>query len=249
LDSSEDQRFKEVLQKRRKTDRLGVVAIVDPEEHDRPRFFVDINSNQTKVDPRQLWALMGRIRKNTLMGFIAMLVEALNDGSVFRNKIHIPGVNSSSGKKLNIANLGKGLMDRKLLHKKELWNLYEGDRNADEYLEAELGAPLKKLEAFFRPFIRDKFLSEFVLSNNGANVMLRILVEKLKFEFDHKRKLSSSEFRRYILRPTKKVLTKHDLKSLLKRTSNEAGRAEVAKEIMKEIRKNRNMSNFAAELF
>jgi DGQHR domain-containing protein len=249
LDSSEDQKFKEILRERRKADRLGIVAVVDPEEHDRPRLFVDINSNQTKVDPRQLWTLMSRIREDTLMGFIALLVEALNDGQVFRNKIHIPGVNSPSGKKLNIANLGKGLMDRKLLHKKEPWNLYEGDRNTDRYLRDELRAPLNKLEAFFRPLAKDKFLSKFVLSNNGANVMLRILVEKLKFEFKRERKLRSSEFRKYILKPTKKVLTDYDIKSLLKRTSNEAGRAEIAREIMKEIRKNRRMIGFAAEIF
>lgn len=249
LDASEEQKFKGTLRERRKNDRLGVVAIVDPNEDDRPMLFVDINSNQTKVDPRQLWTLMIRIRPNTLMGFIASLIDALNDGKVFRNKIHIPGVNSSSGKKLNIANLGKGLMDRKLLHKKESWNLYEGNRNADKYLKEELGAPLRKLEAFFRPFVKDKSLSKFVLTNNGANVMLRILVEKLKFEFKHERKMSSSEFSKYILKPTKKVLHKYELKSLLKRTSNEAGRAEVAMEVMKEIRKNRNIADFAIDIF
>ncbi|MEM2058213.1 MAG: DGQHR domain-containing protein, partial [Thermoproteota archaeon] len=197
LDSSDDQRYRDYLERRRKTDMLGVVAILDPNENDRPLLFVDINSNQTKVDPRHLWALMGRIRPYSLMGFIAQLVEALNAQGVFKNKIHIPGVNTSKGKKLNIANLGKGLLDRKLLHKEENWNLYEGDRKSNEYREEDFAAPLKKLESFFRPFAKDKLLSAFVFTNNGVNVMLRILVEKLKFEAKHRKRMSSDELKQY----------------------------------------------------
>jgi len=251
LDSSANQELSRILERRRKNDRISIVAITDPEENERARLFADINSNQTRMDPRDVWVIMSKVRPKTMMGFTASLVIALNDGPVFRNRIHIPGKNTSKHKKLNIANFGKGLMDRRLVHKNKeyLWNLYAGDRNNEEYFPNDLISPQKRIEAFFNLFKKHTNLSQFIFSNNGANVILRIFVQLLKYEYVHNKKLDKSELNKDIVGPVLQKLPKENIVKQLKRTSSEAGRGDLAREIMNDIRKKPGMSSFAIEIF
>jgi len=248
LDATEEQSYSTTLTKRRSSDRLSVVAITDPTNNQRATLFVDINSNQTKVNPRQVWALVGKVRANTLMGYTANIIIGLNDRPVFRNKIHIPGINKSSNKDMNIANLGKGLQDRKLLNKEEGWNLFGGDRRTVDYSVGDISAPIKQIESFFRPFLTDKNASKFVFTNNGANVILRVLAEKLRFEYMRKKPLTAAETKQ-LTKTVKNYLAGKELKDLLRRSSNEAVRGELAKEIMTVIQTTKGMSHFAEDQF
>lgn len=122
-----------------------------------------------------------------------------------------------------------------------------------EYSKDEISVPIKKIEKFFKPFVENQLIREFVLSNNGANVMLRILAQLLKFEHLKKKKMRGSDMRKLIVTPTIRFFqreygTKSKIKSLRKQTSNEARRAELAKEIMREISKEPSMKSFKEEI-
>lgn len=243
LDASDTQANHRTLEARRSADRISVVAITDPSNNQRASLFVDINSNQTKVNPRRLWALVARVRPETRMGYAALIVIGLNDGPVFRNKIHIPDKNSSRGKNLNIANFGKGLLDRKLVDKDSPASLFTGDRLAEDYSRADPIKPIRTIEAFFRVLSRPPEVSDFVFTNNGANVVLRVLAELLRYCHVRSREVKISNVRALSM-VIRRYLLDADTSGLLKRTSNEAERAAVAGEIMRWIRAQRGWSAF-----
>lgn len=238
LDASEAQKYEKILKRRRKTDRIPVVAVVDPDQNERAKLFTDINANQTKVEIRQLWTLMARAKPDSLMGYIANLVIKLNNTSTFRNRIHIPGINYSR-KKMNIANLGKGIMDRKLVDNdpRYIWNLFPGSRNERNYLNVDTSEPVKNIEQFYKPFSRNKKISDFVFTNNGFNVLLRVFTSWLRFDYSRGSMTKTRTKAAITLKALKSFLAKekYQIDKLLKHTSNEAGRADVARQIMSEI--------------
>jgi DGQHR domain-containing protein len=247
FDATEDQHCLKVLRERSRTDRLSIVAVSDPNSDDRARLFVDINSNQTKVNIRRTWALTGRVHPNTEMGFIARVVQKLNEGSVFKNKIEIPGVNKPKNRNLNIANLGKGLMDRGILNREVRWSIYFGNRKKIGYSE-DVDASAKEIERFFRP-LKAVAVSRFVLTNNGANVMLRIYAELLKYEAKPGKKLHRSRTNSIIRSSLIRVLKKNGgVDDALKQTSSEAGRGDMARDIAELIAKRKGLKTFAEGL-
>lgn len=91
-DFTEMRQFENQLAPRRKRDRLIVVAIPDPAQNERPALYLAINSTQTKISTRQIWALMGESRPETKMRFISNIVRDLNEKGVFEDEIEIPRV-------------------------------------------------------------------------------------------------------------------------------------------------------------
>lgn len=251
LDATDNQTFRSILRKRRAKDRIPVVAVADPDQDERARLFTDINSNQTKVEVRSLWVLMTRVRPGHPMGYAGRVVLEMHKRSTFKNEIQIPGITRSK-KKLNIANLGKGLMDRKLLDKdtRFAWNLYRGDRRAIDYSKADAEFPAKTIEQFYKPFSKEKTPRDFTLANNGFNVMIRVFAEWLKFQHHINKKIGIRMMASISLKALETVLAKHGgPDALLKRTSNEAERANIAMEIMKVIiKRERGLEGFAAEV-
>lgn len=237
-DQTGNKKIRKVLESRRVEDRLSVVAITDPDSTYRPRLFIDINSNQTKVEARRLWALMADVRPMSLMGFTANVVMVLNKLPTFKNRIHIPGITKRRGKKLNIANFGKGLMDRKLFDKTESWNIYLGDRAREPYETAEkfIKKSARRLERFFKLFEYDSEVSSFVFTNNGGNVMLRIIAELL-WRKHLGQGVEWSEVNKILPRVVKSIIQKEGLRTVLKRTSSEAERAALAKDTMRILMK------------
>jgi DGQHR domain-containing protein len=243
LDASGDLANSQTLLARRKGDRISVVAITDPSANQRASLFVDINSNQTKVNPRRLWTLVARVRPETQMGYASLIVIGLNEGPVFRNLIHIPGRNGSKGKRLNIANFGKGILDRRLVDKDNPPSLFDGDRDAEDYANANPIGPTRVIEAMFRPLESPEAVYEFAFTNNGANVILRLLAELLRYCHVRTREVKTANVKD-LSRLIRRYLMEIDTAGLLKRTSNEAERAAVSREIMKWVRTQREWTAF-----
>lgn len=244
--------YRPALDARRKNDQLLVVAYPDPNANDRPRLFLDINSNQTKVSTRQVWAMMGKSRPNSQMGYISNLVRALNESGPFANRIEIPGVTRGT-RYLNIANIGKGIQDRRLVDDSSSydWNLFTGVRGTESYPDAPPQAVVDTFNSFFNA-VRDSAEADwvtspsFLQSNNGVNVMLRVLVEILKFNHSRgrPRALTRAEFRSFLSPVLGRYIHERGSRALSRRTSTEAVREEVAAEIIGRI--NRRVRGLAA---
>jgi DGQHR domain-containing protein len=244
--------YKPALDARQRSDRLLVVAYPDPKGSERPRLFLEINSNQTRISTRQIWSMMANARPNTHMGFIANLVRRLNDDGPLRGQIQIPGI-SRGARPLNIANVGKGIQDRHLVSDSASfdWNLYEGARDSAGFPTSVPPSVTQKFNDLFRA-TKESALADwtasrsFLLSNNGVNVLLRIYVEMLKFYRQESRggKVDTARVKRLLSGTLAKYVLEQTPKRLLRRTSAEAGREEVAAEIMTRI--HRRHRGFAA---
>jgi DGQHR domain-containing protein len=232
------------LLNRRRADRLLVVAYPDPQQTERPRLFLDINSRQTRIPTRQIWAMMGRSRPDTEMGFIANLVNKLNDRGPLANKIQIPGVTRGT-RPINIANLGKGIQDRNLLDNTNSfdWNLFEGVRDSDKYPHFPSDNIVRAFNDLFAAAKETASADwtsarSFLLSNNGVNVLLRLYAEALKFYRQENRsaRVDRNKLKRLFTRSLSQYISDHTAPTLLRRTSTEAGREAVAAEVMAKIK-------------
>lgn len=251
FDFSKKKIYGATLSDRRKADQLLVVAYPDPQQTERPRLFLEINSNQTKIPTRQIWAMMAKSRPDTQMGFIATLVERLNSEGPLHDQIQIPGL-TRGVKPLNVANLGKGIQDRHIVDNTAAydWNLFEGVRNATKYLSPPSGNVIRALNDLFSATkaaaLADwTWTPSFLLSNNGANVILRIYVEILKFYRQEHRaaRVDRGKIARVLSPTLSNYIRDQSSRSLLRRTSTEAGREAVAAELMERI--HRRLPGFA----
>lgn len=234
------------LKDRRQHDVLNVIAIEDPGEDERPLLFVDINCNQTRVSMRNIWSLMGDIKPNTEMGYIANLVKALNGKGPLKGKIHVPGKNMSGGRAINIANLGKGIKDRHLVtnHRGNdayAWNLFDGPLDKTTYPDHPSEDIIWDFNAFFS-VVRSTALQDwkrqesgFILTNNGLNVLLRAFAEILA-SF-HRRKITykTSSLRAFIGKEIGAFIERKSARTLRGESSSEDGRAKIAKALWSEL--------------
>jgi DGQHR domain-containing protein len=234
------------LDARKRDDRINVIAIEDPGEEERPLLFVDINCNQTRVSMRNIWALMGTIRPTSQMGYIANLVRALNGTGPLRGKIHIPGKNASADRVINIANLGKGIKDRQLVtisaKKDKLhWNFFDASRRATAYPEH----PSKKVIKDFNTFFSAVKLSApadwkmqkdgFILTNNGLNVLLRVLAKLKRQFYELGIPYAPSTVRGALGREVGRFIEHRGVRHLRGLTSSEDGRGKAANALWERI--------------
>jgi len=228
------------LEVRRKQDALIVIAIEDPGEDERPLLFVDINCNQTKVNMRNIWSLMGEIKPHSEMGYIANLVKALNGRGPLKGKIHVPGKNISGGRAINIANLGKGIKDRHLVTSKGEgvrfeWNLFDGPRETESYPDHPSDTVIKGFNTFLSVLKstagQDWKRQEkgFILTNNGLNVLLRVFAEILKTLHQRHTRYRAGTLRRFIGKELGSFIEENTARSLRGRSSSEDGRAKIAR--------------------
>jgi len=229
------------LKRRRGSDRLVVVGIPDPAANERPELYLSINSTQTKISTRDIWALMRETRPTSKMGYIGNIIYALNNlpRGVFRDEVEIPRV-TRGHRRINIANFGKGLSDRHLVDREDrnlYWNLWYGEYGKGEYPATPHEGTLKTLDLYFRCVKNscpDDWKSDysFLRSNNGVNVMLRVLAEILKFYSNKKfTKKRIDCLRRPVLCD---YINEKGAKELLE-DSSEVGREKIARDIMKRI--------------
>lgn len=241
------------LARRRVEDRLNVVAIEDPGEEERPLLFVDINCNQSRVNVKSIWSLMGDIRPKSHVGFVANLVKALNGKGPLKGKIYIPGKNTAGGRSINIANLGKGIKDRALVsvgkkNEKLDWNLFDGTRSSGEYPSHPSADLINDFNIFFGA-LKSTCATDwkrqsggFVLTNNGLNVMLRVLAQTLRVFHGHGKTYKKSTLKSFIGGEIGKYIESETPRTLRSRTLGEDGRSKTANGIWERIAKRNRLS-------
>jgi hypothetical protein len=180
------------------------------------------------------------------MGYISNLIRELNRTGVFKDRIQIMGITKGS-RSINIANFGKGIEDRRLVHitgkVAPEWNLLNRKEISDTYPKVPQTKATKILNVFFRT-VRDSHKDDweargkgFLCTNNGINVMLRVLVEVLKY---YGGKISSEKVMN-LLKPKdgvnilKDYIDGQDVGQLVKDTSSETKRERVATDIIEAI--------------
>jgi DGQHR domain-containing protein len=253
MDFSPNRTFDFRLSERRKRDLLGVVALSDPSGQERAQTYIDINSKQTRISKREIWVLMGRSSPNVLMGYVSNLVQNLNSKGVFKDAIQVPGVTVGRGRSVNIANFGQSILDLRLVHiEGPEWNLVENRDRLKEYPAEPQDIAVDTLDRYFRSVRRcdrwdwDARSGGFLCTNNGIYVMLRVLSELLR---ENNGRITDKILKK-TFEPTpgcnlvREFIEKNEgARSLAKRTSNAASRADVAIELMLDI--NKHNSKFA----
>lgn len=230
----------EQLRGRRTNDALNVVAIEDPGENERPLLFVDINCNQTRVSMRNIWSLMGDIKPNSEMGYIANLVKALNGRGPLKGKIHVPGKNTRGGRTINIANLGKGIKDRHLVTSvragdKFEWNFFDGPRDNESYPDHPSNAVIRAFNTFFaalKSTAKEDWKRQekgFILTNNGLNVLLRVLADILRTFRQRGVSYKSATLKKFVGKELGSFIGGRLPRNLRGQSSSEDGRAKLAK--------------------
>lgn len=244
----------EQLRGRRANDALNVVAIEDPGENERPLLFVDINCNQTRVSMRNIWSLMGDIKPDSEMGYIANLVKALNGRGPLKGKIHVPGKNTSGGRAINIANLGKGIKDRHLVTSlrggdKFEWNFFDGARDKETYPDHPSNGVITAFNTFFAVLKstanqdwkrQDK---GFILTNNGLNVLLRVLADILKSFRKQSTTYRSATLRKFVGKEVGTFIESRSARNLRGQSSSEDGRAKLAKALWEKLAKRNRLTD------
>lgn len=224
---------------------IGVVAYQDVNKTQQARDFIDINQKQKPVDPNYLWNLLYLTDPDSLQGAITKVVTELNKrSSIFKGKIFIPEKSRGSKSRypLKLANLCNTLHDRNMLDCNGRDNLYKRTSDVNDikqYPDSIIDYPLSVLDQYFSLLgeVAEKFpdwKKHFILQNNGFNVFIRVLSEVLKHQNGNWNKqetkaLTETPLQSYFEQNFTKI------KELRERTSNEAGRARIALEVIKAI--------------
>lgn len=246
LNVTGDEEIAGQLKVRRTQDALNVIAIEDPGEDERPLLFVNINCNQTRVSMRNIWSLMGDIKPNSEMGYMANLVKALNGKGPLKGKIHVPGKNTSGGRTINIANFGKGIKDRHLVTSNRAgtkfeWNFFDGSRDKESYPDHPSNNVIQDFNTFFSVLkitaIQDWKRQDkgFILTNNGLNVLLRVLAEILKAFHGRKTTYRATSLRKFMGKEVGLFIEERTARNLRGQSSSEDGRAKIAKALWEHL--------------
>jgi DNA sulfur modification protein DndB len=234
---------------------LGVMAYQDIGPKQQARDFIDINQKQKSVDPNTLWELLSLVEPYSLQGAITKIAKELNKHGFFRGKILIPGKafqRQRSMYPLKLANICNSLYDRKVLDYRVRDNLYKPTPEVTDdnrYPDSIIKYPVMVLDQYFSLLwnIAEKtpeWRKGFILHNNGFNVFLRVLTEILKYQ---KGNWNKQEAKKLIEEPLRHYFEEEieKLKEIRVFTSNEAGRAKEALEIIQRI--NSKEENFARD--
>lgn len=168
---------------------LPVMAMFDGkrDQSDQALTFVEINKYQTPITPDVLWALYSDVQPATTEGLISAAVRDLAAGGVFKDRIYVPDVSrrSRSGYNLYMNNVCKGIVDRHLLDCQSPNSLVEARSHDGPTDPEKLGTALVSvLNDYFGVVYKAADSSTawrdgFIFTNNGFNVLLRVLSELL----------------------------------------------------------------------
>ena len=179
---------------------LSVVALQTHSRTEEAETFVDINKNQKPVDPNLLWALFGVLYPHETRGVISDLVRQLatEKRSILRNKIYVPGESKHPRREYRIfhSNLCETIGDHLVGGRPKGFPLVSEENLYDPKRAEVLRHAVNTISSYVK-FICEaaenadarNWIRGFFFTNNGLNVMLRVLVHILKFNdgrFDKK---------------------------------------------------------------
>jgi DGQHR domain-containing protein len=221
---------------------LSVTAYKGMKFSEQAEMYETINRTQKPVEANEIWALYPTTEPSSVEAWITKLAIKLNEEGIFKNKIYIPGVSKRPRKaySLYLANLCDGI--RK--HSRLVHYFHIDDSTPQKVKEEALKKAHKIINEFFRFIIKRskkysrKWESGFCLTNNGSVVMLRLLRYLLDYlhscGIDPARNLRKVRQNLSIL---EKGLNgffssrKSDINELIRETSSEGGRVDLAARI------------------
>lgn len=199
------------------------VALLPATDLEKARYFLDINSNQTKIDPNLKWDLAAELFPDEVEGKISRTVQLLDESEgPLRGRIKIPHKGVGTGRPVKLS----GLCDA--IYRHRLYDTQQYKWQADEFV-AELGHDLGLWFAQVDAEVKDRvFKSVFLFDNSGLSV-LTILFKRIAKRIETRRPplAALNEYARALSMWTRKY-DEHEVGSLAKRCSSEAGRSEVA---------------------
>jgi DNA sulfur modification protein DndB len=235
---------------------IPVVGVQNLNNFEQGRIFVDINGNQKPVDVNLLWDLYSQLYSDQPSGVISSMVKemAFKKASLLYRRIYVPGSSVRSRRYYDIylANICEAIEKQAILQaaiglgakvKLDFLPLPRVQRAAS-IVRRKLNVLCRSLKVICRQLGERKWWDRFFLSNNGISIVIRLLRELLIFEkigFDLK------ELRAALKGPLKRYLEHMDgrIDEVLRNTSSEAGRDNVALDIFAQIRQERD--GFAAQ--
>jgi DNA sulfur modification protein DndB len=171
---------------------LSVVALQTRNKTEEAETYVDINHNQKPVDPNLLWALFGILYPHETRGIISDLVKQLasEKRSILRNRVYVPGESKHPRREYRIfhSNLCETIGDHLVGGRPKGFGLISAEKLYEPEKTEILEHALNTINSYLK-FIcgtaeragAKKWIRGFFLTNNGMNVMLRVLVHILKY--------------------------------------------------------------------
>ena len=179
-------------------DKVPVLAMVKEDKDEQMKTFVSINQNQKPVDTNILWDLLSKLEPHD-KGAISAIAKKLNHSGFFKYQIHIPSdphTSVKSGKKLYIANVCKGVVDRQIFSVNNrtafITKKYMGD--------AEIEEGYAILDHYFSMVssiadqVNEKWTTHFLQTNNGFNIFLYLLKSYSRYADGKYNKMIIREF-------------------------------------------------------
>ena len=232
---------------------LCVVALQTRNKTEEAKTFVAINKNQKPVDPNLLWALFGRLYPHETRGLISDFVRLLAFGrkSIFRDKIFVPGESTQTRKHYRLfhSNLCETIGDHLVEGKLKPFGILPTGEIREPHRSKRMNSASKILSAYFSllaDFARESgnpaWIKGFVFTNNGLNVMIRVLVHILEF---YRGRLSRSEVKSTFGRGFREYLNERggEIDHLRRQASSEGTRSFIAFGFVKALA--RNVPHFA----
>lgn len=223
---------------------VPVIAILDSgDTSDQARTFVDINKNQTPISPDVLWALYSEVQPDSDEGAISLIVRRLAQTGVFKDNIFVPDFSPRPRSSYNIYmnNLCSGILDRKLLAPKNPCSLAQLKGGTPSF-DAICVSAVNIINDFFTLAVSaankadKRWVDGFILTNNGANILMRVLAETLRlFAGNYPKQRVRQLLNQPLIAFFRKNAAKVD--DLRLGSSSEAGRSRVAIDIIAEIHK------------
>lgn len=158
-------------------DKLPVLAMSNLSAADQARIYIEINDHQKPVKKDDLNFLMSKIDPFET-GFLPNIVITLSKNGILKNRINIPN-QKITGAKLNLANIVKGLGDRKIFTD-DLPML--SDRNELRNITSET---ILKCSEIINDFLEkvvaigdgvsERWSKEYIFTNNGLSIFIYLL--------------------------------------------------------------------------
>jgi DNA sulfur modification protein DndB len=217
---------------------LSVVAVNTRSRIEEAETFIDINKNQKPVDPNLLWALFGQLYRNETSGVISDLVRRLGTErrSILYNKIYVPGDSKHPRREYRIfhSNLCETIGDHLVAGRPKGFPLISDDNLSGPKRSKVLKHAIDLIDSYLS-FISDlaekaqakDWIPDFFFTNNGLNVMIRVLVQILRYTDG---KFDSKKIDEQFGLPLSEYLASHevDIDDFRRQTSSEGTRDVVA---------------------
>ena len=209
------------------TEVLLPVTLIPANNLERAKYFLDVNSNQTKIDPNLLWYLRGVLTPDEPEGRISLTCQKLDDiESPLRGKIKIPPRGSGRSRPIRLSGICDAVLRNHIL---SLQPYRAGEPDVVRHLASDLAAWFVRVTSAVE---NEDLKEDFLLDNGGLAVQIAIF-KRIAKRLERRRPTSADlELYAAVLPRWAEQLSLGDPEVLASRCASEGGRAQVADEIV-----------------